>query len=102
MSRKQADGRTPLSFEGNPTAWGIREVYTDFDGKVYESILGIYYFGWAKNEAHNRPRYCASTTAMFRTRDIARQELKRVRNGQSIRARRSVVKISAYIEYKPA
>ena len=53
-------------------AWAINTRYTDIDGKYYPGFLGIYYFGHPKY-----PDHClGNTTALFKTREIARKYKK--------------------------
>ena len=101
MSRISADGISQLSFEGNRHAWAVREVYTDIDGTVCDSLLGVYCFRsrYSDRAVGSRPAYCAATTAFFRTRDMARSYLKMIGSGfDSKSTRRSVVKVQAEVE----
>ena len=59
-------------------AWAIERTYKDIDGKIYRGLLGVYYFNssfpvWAEG----------NTTALFRTRELARKYCKTLKSNHS-------------------
>ena len=60
-------------------AWAIRRVYTDIDGSTYTSLIGRYW--WFGECPEIMPQHAGCPTALFKTRQAARDHLIFVRNG---------------------